>query len=324
MGNNLLDTYGRGIKNAPACPDGPGRLWSLLDIMKVFNSQGFSVLLRDLQRFQTECRDGRARASRPAFSLGLGSHPVEQVKPTPQFLEDVKKFFVNAHKLCEATKLPAATAKLDLTNIRLKQQPDESDFSSLLAEFQNAEDMIMSDFWKQKFFRVDIGHAWLIDNPKAFGEEVSTKFPNAVPDIVGAANCLAADCNTAAVFHLMRAVEWGLRALAVNLGLRRLKTRRKPGAPVKLTPLSHAQWEEIMNQLHPRVDAKLNKLRPGPVKQALQEFYVPLLQDVRGFRDGFRIHTMHSRREYTASQAVDQFNHVQNFMQRLATRVSET
>src|SRR4051794_4802873 len=46
------------------------------------------------------------------------------------------------------------------------------------------------------------------------GAEVKAAFPSAMPDVLEVGNCLAAECNTAAVFHLMRVAEVGLRALA--------------------------------------------------------------------------------------------------------------
>src|SRR5208282_2687692 len=46
-----------------------------------------------------------------------------------------------------------------------------------------------------------------------FGNKVYQNFKSARTEIKDAGNCLAADLNTAAVFHLMRASEFGLRAL---------------------------------------------------------------------------------------------------------------
>lgn len=50
-----------------------------------------------------------------------------------------------------------------------------------------------------------------------FGEKVSLNFPSALEDIKEVGNCYATDRNTACVFHCMRVVEYGLRALAKRL-----------------------------------------------------------------------------------------------------------
>jgi hypothetical protein len=53
-----------------------------------------------------------------------------------------------------------------------------------------------------------------IDQDALLGDAVTAKFPDAVVEIRNAGNCLAVGCSTAAVFHLMRVVEFGLRALS--------------------------------------------------------------------------------------------------------------
>ena len=121
-----------------------------------------------------------------------------------------------------------------------------------------------------------------VDHNALVGPEVDQAFPSARDDIREVGNCLAADSNTAAVFHMMRAVEWALRALASDLGLWRLPQRRRSGR-TKWTPVEYSQWEHIITQLHTKVDVKLEKLRPGPKKQNLQQFYYPALQDFQGF-----------------------------------------
>ncbi len=47
-----------------------------------------------------------------------------------------------------------------------------------------------------------------------FGENVRTAFPSAAFDIEQAGNCLAVEANMAAIYHLLRVAEHGLRALA--------------------------------------------------------------------------------------------------------------
>lgn len=181
---------------------------------------------------------------------------------------------------------------------------------------------LMAASSSHQFLGVSRELAGFVDHTALLGEDVHKAFPSARDDIREMGNCLAADCNTAAVFHMMRAVEWALRALAAHLGVRRLPRRRKNGK-IKYTPISFGDWELILNQLHGRVDKRLERLRPGPVKKERQQFYYSALQEFQGFRDAFRNHTMHAREHYSATDAAGLLVHVKRFMTALAPRIPE-
>lgn len=172
------------------------------------------------------------------------------------------------------------------------------------------------------FLKVPAGYRDLVDNREPFGAKVRSAFPSAADDLREAGNCLAADCNTAAVFHLMRAVEWALRALGAHLGFRQLRARKKSGRR-HYVPISHLEWEKILNQLQTRVDAHVERMKPGRRKQQTQEFYYAALQDIRALRDAWRNHVMHGRSQYSAEATSAVMAHVKRLMSSLATRVSE-
>jgi hypothetical protein len=155
-----------------------------------------------------------------------------------------------------------------------------------------------------------------------FGPAVKSAFPNAADDIREAGNCLAVDCNTAAVFHLMRAVELGLRAFAAHLGVRRLKSVTKGGI-VHLTPVAYSQWEKILNQLPGKIEARLKRYRPGPVKHRYEQFYGESLQEISAIKSAWRNHVMHARESYSALDARAIASHVERLMVKLSTRVKE-
>lgn len=155
-----------------------------------------------------------------------------------------------------------------------------------------------------------------------FGIDVVLAFPSAAEDIRQASNCLAFECNTACVFHLMRAVEWGMRSLCTDLGIRKTRRTKKSGK-VLYSPIEYSEWEKILDQLRVTVDTKLSRLKRGKEKQALQEFYHPALQELRAFRDAWRNHVMHTRAEYSREDALAVFGHVKRFMIKLASRINE-
>ena len=88
-------------------------------------------------------------------------------------------------------------------------------------------------------------------------------------------------------------------------------------------PLEFSEWETILSQIKSRASEKYKTLTRGRKKQALQEFYLPAIQDFEGFRDAFRNHVMHTRREYTGPEADAIRDRVERFMRLLATRISE-
>jgi hypothetical protein len=193
------------------------------------------------------------------------------------------------------------------------------DFSTMVAELRHVRNALYDEVNKRVFLRVEPDRRDFVNDMEFLGHGVSGAFPSARHDIVEAGNCLAADCNTAGVFHLMRAVEWGLRALCADLGLRRATRRTKSGNK-KYTPISYVDWETMLNQLQDKVDMKLTKLKRGNAKQSAQEFYYPILQDIRAIRDAWRNHVMHTRANYNRTDADAVLSHVRRLMGLLATR----
>jgi hypothetical protein len=112
-------------------------------------------------------------------------------------------------------------------------------------------------------------------------------------------------------------------AVCVDLGYRRLRSKDSRTGKVTFKPLEYSEWEAILNQVRSRVTARLSQLKRGRRKQLLQEFYLPVLQDVEGFKDAFRNHVMHTRRHYTHMEANAIRDRVERFMRLLATRVRE-
>jgi hypothetical protein len=167
------------------------------------------------------------------------------------------------------------------------------------------------------------------DSPvKPFGEKVFAVFPNAQYDAEHAALCLAAGAATAAVFHMMRVVEWGVRALGQHIGLRKVKDvlKPKPGYKkerVRLVPIENCTWEKMECQIRKKVDSRLSKLRPGPAKDEKQIFYSSILTAFHGFRGEWRNHVMHTRIEIAEGDDLKVMSHVERFMAQLATRFDE-
>jgi hypothetical protein len=134
-------------------------------------------------------------------------------------------------------------------------------------------------------------------------------------EIKAAGNCLAADLGTAAVFHLIRAAEAGLRALAIDLGAT-LKQQY---------PIEYAEWFTVIaligEALEKRSNSAQSNMTRGPAKDAELAFYNGLLSDLNYFKDAYRNPVAHFRGEYNLAKALAVYDDVKRFMLRLATKV---
>ncbi len=151
-----------------------------------------------------------------------------------------------------------------------------------------------------------------------FGEAVHKTFADARYDAEQAALCIAVGASTAAIFHLMRVVEHGVRMLGRSLDFR--KMRQQKAGKDRLVPIENLPWEILHNQLRVRVNDRLAKLRPGPAKDKKSYFYNSILEDFQGFKDAWRNHVMHARSAYGEKESLRVLGHVERFMQLLATK----
>jgi hypothetical protein len=142
--------------------------------------------------------------------------------------------------------------------------------------------------------------------------------PDAVEDIKRAGNCMAFDLNTAAVFHLMRVTEFGLRTLAVSLGVTKVGPR----------DLDFVTWSAIIDQLNPIIETKLkglNKVSIDRTEDEARARYRGLLKDFQYLKDSERNPLFHVRKHYDAGDepAVEGvYLHIHEFMRRLAEIIS--
>lgn len=280
--------------------------------MKLLQSRGLMVFMVHLEENERSYAALRAVGS-------LASHALDT--PTPEQLQRFMDFLQENRKVCDDTELSSTSSKIALIHSHIEHSAGEVDFSSLTADCRNIRDVLMTELWNRKFAQIPERYADYVENEALFGSAVKASFPSAREDIKQAGNCLAVECGTAAVFHLMRAVEWGLRALCRDLGIIRVLKSRK-GKP-RYTPLAWTEWGPMLEEAHDRIEKKMLRLPAGKRKQEAQEFYFTLLRDIRGFKEAFRNHVMHTRVEYSPKQADAVLDHVRRYMTLLSARVKE-
>ncbi len=188
----------------------------------------------------------------------------------------------------------------------------------LLKCLEDIRRMVQRELESRFFLMIPSPRDKMLRNPEPFGSKVFQAFPSARQDLTDAASAFATELYTACVFHLMRAVEHGLVALALD---RRIKTRTKSR---QIYPFDLATWEVILREL----DGEIGKIAQWPknkgnVRTQAVEFYGAAVAEVRGFKDAWRNHVMHSRCAYNESDAIQVKSHVERFMVTLSSRISE-
>jgi hypothetical protein len=308
-GNNILaESGGKEQDSRESCDLAPPIL-SVQDVMRKFNVWSLAMLLHHINRTRESLR--KYAEDKEGCDDSMGQE--------------------NSNELLEGTLMTAQTIAMEInlqsaydrvwrgggpfwlkakTNITWREAYDE---------LRVLRECIEADL-ETKWF------AFLLPDKVKFMTE-STKdwklviqaIPDAEQDIREALYCYALERDTGAVFHSMRVAEWGLRAFCHHLGFRKIKSRIKKSGKLEFTPIEYSNWEQILNQLRPKVNERLEKLKRGKTKQSRQEFYNPILSDIEAFKDAWRNHVMHTRRDFSSDDAKAIIGHVKRFMMLLVS-----
>jgi hypothetical protein len=141
---------------------------------------------------------------------------------------------------------------------------------------------------------------------KTFADKVADRFPKALSEIRSAGNCYATDNPTACVFHLMRVMEIGLRAIYASLGL-------------AFDP--QASWGKILK------DWGQDEIKAHPAANAIMlanlQFYQNARSTLAAVKDSWRNSTMHFDRGYDLPEAEEIMVAVRGFLKCVAEKMNE-
>jgi hypothetical protein len=185
-----------------------------------------------------------------------------------------------------------------------RYSPTYRDLGSLLSDINNR----LSDELGSRLFislsRDDM--RYYSPREYLFGPEFNVRFANAgVFEVDEAAKCLALGRPTAAVFHLMRKMEVGIRAVARCLGI---------SDPLKPKERS---WANLLRSIKDGIEAKWPSSTDDRV--LFEEIYA----SIDAVRNPWRNATMHVENKYTDDEAEHIFIAVKGFMKKLAYRCDE-
>jgi hypothetical protein len=142
------------------------------------------------------------------------------------------------------------------------------------------------------------------------GEGAQRSLPKANHEVCEAAKCFAVDRYTACVFHLMRALECGLRAVAFGLGL------PNPAG-------GDRNWGRMLTAIKGKIDNNNKQSKGDAGWQSNHEFYEKAYSFLEAARLPMRNPTMHIEADYDEQSALDAFNATTAFVRHLATKLSE-
>ena len=233
--------------------------------------------------------------------LGAG-----RTKIGDDFKQTGLKLFAGIEADCKALSFrgPAAAVK---RVINLLNRPDSTfeEFHNLMADFLSR---ITDEMEETYFMALSPREAEEYSAPwKQWNESVFNQFPAASWDVVEAGRCLALGRYTASVFHLMRVVESGIKALRAALGV--------------AEPAGNPSWHTLLETCDREIKKRYEN-RSDEFKGDLA-FYSEAVGFLRSIMYAWRNPTMHIEESYTEEEARAITVAVQGFMRHLATKLSE-
>jgi hypothetical protein len=143
-----------------------------------------------------------------------------------------------------------------------------------------------------------------------FGKQVEDQFPGLIDEINEAGKCYAFGRSTASVFHSIRCLESGIRALSRCLQI--------PDP----TRAAERNWGKMLKTL--KEDGIEKKWPTTPHRQSGDgEFFENAYAALASMQNPWRNATMHLDQKYTEEDALHIFDVVKGFMRRLASRMDE-
>src|SRR6266481_8369805 len=191
-------------------PFSPHRLISLADMIEYFG-ESFLPIWQSLD------------------SIWCSAEQIIQEKGVKTYTPDglkaeMKRILAEVKNLCGQLQLSTAEERQVLFS-RLLVDSTGCSLPHLQSELRALQATVSNELSRRKFAFIPPEKVEFFETTNAFGLRVCIAFPSAEIDIKAAGNCLAADLDTAAIFHLMRVAEIGLRALARHL---RVRVKNKP------------------------------------------------------------------------------------------------
>jgi HEPN domain-containing protein len=175
------------------------------------------------------------------------------------------------------------------------------DFNDLWLEFNAFDRCIPLELETRIALVLPPAMAGHYEKAAPFGEEMEERFSSASYDIAEASKCLALGRTTSTVFHCMRIVERGLRAINSFLGL------QDPDNP---------NWGAWLNQIRVELDSRKKKWEE-------YDYFYGLYAQLQAIKTAQRNQTMHPASMYVEEEAKLIFDNTKFLMMKIVSRIDE-
>ncbi len=245
------------------------------------------------------------------LSAGISEAKALQSDKNVAALKDCRKSAVACSQLASSWLKSLNCIHIDAAAERLKDLGEDDDnrngWSELNTRSRSTRDAIERELhgyycYQYPKDKVKLILSWKDDWGKALGG-----FSRIQVDVFSAADCFALGHYTASVFHCMRVLEYGLGALARDVGL----------------VFDLQQWNTIIEQIEAKITEARKSLPRGAEKNERMQFLSEAAKEFFYFKDGWRNHVSHNRGTYDEYQAASALEHTRSFMNYVATHLSE-
>lgn len=177
----------------------------------------------------------------------------------------------------------------------------------LEAETRIMRETIDASLKSQLIYRYPDDKSALLQRWQEDWAAVLRAFPSSRSDVIAGVDCWALGHATASAYHFMRVLEYGLRALAADVG----------------RSFDVQNWQNIIDQIESEIRDLGKTLPAGVGKTERLRFLSEAAKEFSYFKDGWRNHVAHSRVTYDEHQARRVMEHVRAFMTVLSSRLDE-
>jgi hypothetical protein len=260
-------------------------VWSLLEMLE-FDAKNFVASINSLYVLETIL-------------------PPQGSIQNPIIREEFEKQVVMLHNIVLNAGMPSTADALEHLRRDLKLG-----FASGAFIKQQIVDMrrrMQDDLKRVYFFSVDRHKSKLVPTAPQFGDEVNDNFLSAAPDIEEAGKCLALDRGTACVFHLMRVLERGVRALANTLNV----------------PITNDNWNSILTDIENEIRRRKSRGANPDWSPEDEIFFADTTTSFFVFKNAWRNYTLHKPVMYDPEKASEIYTAVRSFMKHIAQRIKE-
>jgi hypothetical protein len=234
-------------------------------------------------------------------AIGILGTSESEDEARPQVHQALSEF------LTECASLPLPASFIDqVQQLLRKTQMQEYPGGTLLLEIGNLHRALFVELVHHLFMFIPQRRKWFYLKPvEWFAEPVVTRFAGIERDVRDACQCFALAQWTASVFHAMRVLEIGLRALATHVGV-----------SLKFS-LDFADWQNLIDGVDARIKA-LQQQQKGQARSDELEFLARSAAEFRYFKEAWRNHVSHARQSYDEQEAWSVLSHARDFMGSLA------